>query len=129
MPLKVLVVMEASTVTGPVKNLLQFAQWAREEANPRVDFRIATYVRGDTRTNAFVEAARDADFKVSVIPESKRFDTAVIAGLKGLAAEFSPHILQTHNVKTNFIVRLSGLWKQQPWLAFHHGYTATNRKD
>ncbi len=128
MPDKVLVVMEASTVTGPVKNLFQFVEWVRDQAESKVEFRIATYVRG-ADSNAFTKAGDARGIPVTVIPERKRFDTTVIEGLRRLIDDFSPDILQTHNVKTNFLVRLSGLWKRQPWVAFHHGYTATNKKD
>ena len=38
-------------------------------------------------------------------------------------------MIQTHSVKSHFLVRCSGLWKKQPWIAFHHGYTATNLTD
>ena len=128
MPVKVLVVMEASTVTGPVKNLFQFVEWVRENAEQKIEFRIATYVRG-ANSNKFTEAGDARGIPVTVIPEQKRFDTGVVDGLRQVITGFSPDILQTHNVKSNFLVRLSGLWKRQPWLAFHHGYTATNKKD
>jgi glycosyltransferase involved in cell wall biosynthesis len=128
MPVRVLVVMEASTVTGPVKNLFQFIEWVRKKGEPQVEFQVATYVRG-ANSNAFTEAGHARGIPITVIPEQKRFDTGVIDGLRRLVADFSPDILQTHNVKSNFLVRVSGLWKSQPWLAFHHGYTATNKKD
>jgi glycosyltransferase involved in cell wall biosynthesis len=31
-------------------------------------------------------------------------------------------------VKSHFLLRLSGLWRQYPWVAFHHGYTRPNKK-
>ena len=113
MPVKVLVVMEASTVTGPVKNLFQFVEWVRENAEQKIEFRIATYVRG-ANSNKFIEAGDARGIPVTVIPEQKRFDTSVVDGLRQLITGFSPDILQTHNVKSNFLVRLSGLWKRQP---------------
>jgi glycosyltransferase involved in cell wall biosynthesis len=34
-----------------------------------------------------------------------------------------PDIIQTHAVKSHFLVRAAGLQKRTPWIAFHHGYT------
>jgi glycosyltransferase involved in cell wall biosynthesis len=31
-------------------------------------------------------------------------------------------------VKSHFVVWRSGLWRKHPWIAFHHGYTDTDRK-
>jgi glycosyltransferase involved in cell wall biosynthesis len=31
-------------------------------------------------------------------------------------------------VKSHFLVWRSGLWRKHPWIAFHHGYTDTDRK-
>ena len=36
--------------------------------------------------------------------------------------------MQTHAVKSHFLLYLSGLWKARPWVAFHHGYTTTDLK-
>jgi glycosyltransferase involved in cell wall biosynthesis len=32
--------------------------------------------------------------------------------------------VQTHGVKSHFLLRLSGVWRSRPWVAYHHGYTA-----
>ena len=37
-------------------------------------------------------------------------------------------IVQTHNVKSHFFLRQSGLWRERPWVAFHHGFTAEDLK-
>ena len=41
----------------------------------------------------------------------------------------NPHILQTHNFKSHFLVRLLGLHKNSRWIAFFHGYTWTDLKN
>ena len=49
-PIRVSALMEAATVTGPAKNLLQFAQAAR----PEIDLSIVTFVRLPAVDNAFL---------------------------------------------------------------------------
>jgi glycosyltransferase involved in cell wall biosynthesis len=78
--------------------------------------------------NAFVAAAREQGVNIHVIEERFRFDTRVIGELRRIVAEESPDILQTHMVKSHFLVKLAELHKQYPWIAYHHGYTTTNLK-
>jgi glycosyltransferase involved in cell wall biosynthesis len=131
MTIRVLAVMEALTVTGPAKNLLQFGRWAREQRAqlPRVELTIAAYTRGEARTNAFLEAAREQGFPVEVLHERQRFDPGIVGQLRQLIARVNPDIYQTHNVKTNFLSWLVRPWRDRPWVSFHHGYTWTSQMD
>jgi glycosyltransferase involved in cell wall biosynthesis len=45
-----------------------------------------------------------------------------------MVVEWKPDILQTHAVKSHFLIALSGLSRQFPWVAFHHGYTQPDLK-
>jgi glycosyltransferase involved in cell wall biosynthesis len=139
--IRLLSVMEATTVTGPAKNLLGFAGRARSReftealGLPRVELTIATFRRGgdgaagsDGSPNAFVSAARAAGVEVLLIPESFRFDPRALAGLRRAIEQHAPDIVQTHSVKSHFLLRLSGLGRRRPWVAFHHGYTAPDAK-
>jgi glycosyltransferase involved in cell wall biosynthesis len=144
--IKILSVIEATTVTGPAKNLLNFARLARtpqphQPGLPRVEVSIVTFHRlGDSEENgrrrqpfdsppnSFVAAAREEGVDVDMIPERFRFDPRVIRELRAIVERRAPDIIQTHAVKSHFLLRLSGLWRQHPWIAFHHGYTATNRR-
>ena len=115
-PLRLLAIVEAATVTGPAKNLLQFAQIARPMG---VDVTIATFHRaGDSEV--FQEAARRAGVPVELLEERGRFDRSVIASLRQLRRRLAPDLVQTHAVKSHLLARLAGL---TPWVAFHHGYT------
>lgn len=117
-PLRLLAVLEASTVTGPAKNLLQFAEFARSADWP-VEVTIATFHRsGDPEI--FMEAASRAEVRVHLIEESGRFDRSVVPVLKDLSRRLAPDLVQTHAVKSHLIARVAGL---RPWIAFHHGYT------
>jgi glycosyltransferase involved in cell wall biosynthesis len=117
--------MEASTVTGPAKNLIRFAQ-----ENRQVDVRIFTFVRGGAHgpnaTNPFIDAARTARLPVEVIPERRRFDLGVLAHLRQRFAAWQPEVVQTHSVKSHFLMALMG--RPRPWITFHHGYTNENLK-
>jgi glycosyltransferase involved in cell wall biosynthesis len=117
--------MESASVGGPAKNLIEFARQAGT-----VDLRIATFQRGAALPpSAFVEAARDAGIPVEVIAERGRFDFGVLPQLRSVVARLGPDIIQTHNVKSHLLVRLAGLRRSIPWIAFHHGYTARDLRD
>jgi glycosyltransferase involved in cell wall biosynthesis len=123
-PIRIAALMEAATVTGPAKNLIRFAR----ENRRIVDIRILTFMRrqdGPT-TNPFIDAARTADLQVHVIKENRRFDLGVPAQLRQLFAEQQPKVIQTHSVKSHFLLALLG--HPRPWIAFHHGYTNENLK-
>lgn len=133
--IKLLAVIEATTVTGPAKNLIGFAARAgsREFAEPlglpRVETVVVTFQRGaGAEPNAFVRAARAAGLAVEVIPERFRFDPSVLGGLRRVVRAHAPDLVQTHMLKSHFLLRLSGLARRYPWVAFHHGYTATDAK-
>lgn len=135
--MKILSIIEATTVTGPAKNLLNFCHLLRSpefcrEGVPQVEVSIVTFDRvaenGDSTENAFVAAALDAGITVDVINERFRFDRAVIKQLRDIVARRAPDVIQTHMIKSHFLVKLSGLGKQYPWIAYHHGYTTTDLK-
>ncbi len=128
--LRVLALIETTKVTGPAKNLLQFAQLAREgvEGAPRVDLELAVFWR-ERDSPVFLDAAAAADVTVHRIPEKGRFDRSVLPALADLLRRQRPDILQSHAVKSHFLVRYSGLHRRYPWVAFQHGYTATNLRN
>jgi glycosyltransferase involved in cell wall biosynthesis len=39
-----------------------------------------------------------------------------------------PDVIQTHMIKSHFLVKLARLNQQHPWIAYHHGYTSTDVK-
>ncbi len=116
--LRLLAVIEAYSITGPAKNLLEFARLAREE----VETTIVTFARGDNR-NLFIDTARAQDTSIEVIQERGMYDRQVFKALSGIAARLRPDVLQTHAVKSHFLIRYAGLARRLPWVAFHHGYT------
>jgi glycosyltransferase involved in cell wall biosynthesis len=127
---RVLVLAEEDTVTGPAKNLFAFHAVCQERKSAaQVALHIATIEPPRTpaevaaRSNQFTERAAELGITVHPISERFRFDPGVIAQLRKLVASVRPDVIETHHVKSHFLVRLSRLWKETPWLAFHHGYT------
>jgi glycosyltransferase involved in cell wall biosynthesis len=53
----------------------------------------------------------------------------VVPQLRAIVRSVKPDIIQTHNSKSHLLVRLTGLGKQVPWIAFFHGFTAIGPKD
>jgi glycosyltransferase involved in cell wall biosynthesis len=144
--IKLLSLIEANTVTGPAKNLLDFCRLARsrelhEAGFPRVDVSIVTFHRRpasrgngqevhtkEDAPNLFVATARAAGIDVDVITERFRFDPVTISQLRRIVAARAPDIIQSHMVKSHFLVKLAGLGRRYPWVAYHHGYTTTDLK-
>lgn len=118
-------------MTGPAKNVLDFCRVSRGLGDGRaVSTSFAIFVRGDNRdpsvetpSNELHEALKSTGADVHCIQESFPFDPGVIGGLRKLVKRLQPDIIETHFVKSNLLVRLSGVWRCCPWIAFHHGYT------
>jgi glycosyltransferase involved in cell wall biosynthesis len=129
-PIRVLTLIESSAVTGPARILIEFARSAAhpEPGYPAVQVALATFHRGSGQSRLEV-VAREAGLEVFAIPELRRFDTSVMEGLRQIVEQHRPDILESRNVKSHFLIRLLGLHKRYPWVAWNHGYTATNLKD
>lgn len=129
--IRVLALMEASTLSGPAKNLIEFAGRAAQfrEGLPRVDMSIVTFQRGHAESNAFLSAVKGAGLNALAVPERRRFDIETLRHLRALISEFRPDVIQSHNVKSSLFIRLLGVHRRYPWIAFHHGYTAIDWKD
>ena len=129
---------EASTVTGPAKNLFEFTNNEKRIALDIVTFdrpQITESIRklcflklNKSTTSIFVEEAKKLALNVTIIVEYFRYDFSVLYKIKNIIKKRHPSIIQTHSVKSHFIIFLSGLYKKYPWVAFHHGYTSTNKK-
>jgi glycosyltransferase involved in cell wall biosynthesis len=128
--IRVLTLIENATVTGPARNVIEFGKMAAhaEEDLPAVEVTLVTYQRG-AEASALAKAAKEAGLAVSTIAERRRWDTSVLGQLKRVVTEINPDILETRNVKSHFLVRLTRLHRKYPWIAWNHGYTTTSRLD
>jgi glycosyltransferase involved in cell wall biosynthesis len=130
--MKLLAVIEASSVTGPAKNLIDFAKLARElPPGERIETSVATFERaseGQAAPNPFLEALCEAGIPAFRIVQHSVADRRSVTGLREAIQRFAPDIVQTHAVKGHFLMRMSGLSAGSPWIAFHHGYTFPDLK-
>jgi glycosyltransferase involved in cell wall biosynthesis len=129
--IRVVAIIEATTVTGPAKNLIRFATLARNPpgGETAVEVSIVTFCRGEAAsTNAFVDAVQQAGLRIDVIAEHSALDRSVLAKLRDAIDQRKPDVVQTHGVKSHFLMRASGLHRRYAWIAFHHGYTAVDVK-
>lgn len=123
---RVLAFIEALGVTGPARNLLETAGV--------LDLTVATYRRQlaprahHDGVDAFVDAFSRRGIAVAVINERRALDRAAATAVGTTIARLRPDIVQTHNIKSHaFVARAVGR-QRVPWVAFHHGYTATDLK-
>jgi glycosyltransferase involved in cell wall biosynthesis len=146
--IKLLTVIEASTITGPAKLFLDFCRQVRAHACesddlPKVSASVVTFSRGrsphklprrasllssEAPRSEFVAAAHRCGIEVDLLHEACPFDPRVIRRLKGVVQQRAPDIVETQAVKSHFLMRLSGLYHDYPWVALHHGYTTTDLK-
>lgn len=133
--IKLLDIVEATTVNAVAKNAIEFhgSVGLRHEPPAAINIQssLATFHRGISSNgsqNEFISAARKAGLEINVIPEGFRFDPRVISALRELVQDHAPDLILTHHVKSHFLIKLSRLSQKYRWVAFHHGYTATDGK-
>jgi glycosyltransferase involved in cell wall biosynthesis len=129
--LRILALMEATSLTGPAKNLIAFGRWlnSAEGRSAGLSLSVATFDRNprSVEPNGLVAAVERAGLQMHVIPERRRFDPAVVPRLVDLIESADPHIIQTHNNKSHLLLRmLSRSRHSRLWFAFHHGEAYTN---
>jgi glycosyltransferase involved in cell wall biosynthesis len=132
-PLRILALVEATTVTGPAKNLIRFCKMVQGDPAAGLTVSIAAFQRrpatgSAAESNAFLDAVRAAGIELDVIPERGRFDSAIRQVLDEIVTRRRPDIIQTHAPKSHFLVRWMGLHRSRRWIAFHHGDTAEDLK-
>lgn len=128
--IRVLSFNESATALGMGRVALGFALQARnpEPGLPAVEVTLVTYRRGNSPSGLAVAAAA-AGVPLIEIPEKKRWDLKVLRDIRAIVTEFKPDILETHNVKSHFLVRANGLHRQFLWVAWNHGYTSRDYLD
>lgn len=130
-PIRVLVILEAATIDGVAKPILEFAREAARlgPETAILEVSLAAFNRRRPELDhRFVRAVQECGSPLIVIHERHVFDFGVIPQLRATVQRCQPDVIWTNGVKTHLLVRLAGLHKGRRWLAFHHGYTATNLK-
>ncbi|MBV8550398.1 MAG: glycosyltransferase family 4 protein [Acidobacteriaceae bacterium] len=134
-PLRVLIFVEATSINGVAKTILTFcdhiAGLHRGDLHG-VLVSIVTFHRDapgwSHSRNEFVQAVRKRGLKTYVIPERGRFDLKIFSSIHQTIEDAIPDIIQTNSVKSHFLIKAAGVHRSRPWIAFHHGYTATDLK-
>ncbi len=129
--IRVLALLEATSISGTAKAVLEFGYEAARNYSglPQVSLAIANFARCDAvPTNALVSAIRGAEIPFHVVSEQGRFDRAVIPQLRSLITREAPDVIWTNSIKSHFLVRWAKLNRGRKWIAYHHGYTTTNFK-
>lgn len=124
--MRLMVIVEAATMTGPAKNLVEFCRTAGR-IGASLEPLIVTFRRGQD-TGEFESRARAEGIGTRTIFERGRFDGAAIGAVRALMEEWKPDIIETHAVKSHFVVAVRRRKTDCPWVAFHHGYTYTDFK-
>jgi len=128
--IRVLALVEAETVTGPAKNIFEFERVCRaNRIAPSVELSVAIFQRpqkglpGFPKASQFMERASELGVPVYRIGEGFRFDPRIVGHFRRLVERLDPDLIQTHHAKSHFVMWMSGLWKERPWIAFHHGHS------
>jgi glycosyltransferase involved in cell wall biosynthesis len=130
--MRLLSIVEATSVTGPVKPLLMFSRLARSGVDGRaaIQHSLLTTQRAGT-DNELLRAARAQGLAVDVVPERFPFDPRVLARMAQDIRQRAPDIVETHDFKSHFLfaaLRSARAIGANRWVAFHHGYTRMSHR-
>ncbi len=125
-PLRILIILEARSVTGPAKAVIEFTQEAFRcnEVSPCAEISILVFLRNETE-NTITRTAQARGIALEIVTERGAFDWRIVPQLRAIVNRIRPDIVWTNAVKAHFLARLAGLHRQAKWVAFHHGYTTT----
>ena len=130
--MQVLALMEATRVTGVARNVLEYARLARAGVGGRhiaFTFAIIRRTRDEVLpADGLVSAAADAGLPTEILMERHRYDLRMLDSVRRVIEACDPTIVETHHVKSHWLMAASGMWRRCRWLAFHHGYTRTDLK-
>jgi glycosyltransferase involved in cell wall biosynthesis len=128
-PLRILALLEAASISGTAKAVLEMAYEARADFSGRrpLEISIANFIRGgQPEDNVLTRTLDKAQFPFAFIREKGRFDRSVIPQIRSLAK--NANVVWTNSIKSHFLVYRASLGRTFNWVAFHHGYTSTDLK-
>lgn len=133
--MRLLTIVEALTVTGPVKPMLMFSPLASAGVPgypPVIHSLMTTRRTAPSDRDPLYIAVKDAGIAYFAIPEAFAFDPRVLGRMNAAIRAVAPDLIETHDSKSHFLQwvlrRLHSDLRRIPWVAFHHGYTQTSWK-
>lgn len=125
--MRLLSIVEATSITGPVKPLLMFSRLASTGvgSSAPIEHSLLTTQRTDA-DNELLRAARAQGLPIDVVPERFPLDPRVLAGMARAIRARAPDIVETHDFKSHLLfcaLRSTAVVGTPHWVAFHHGYT------
>ena len=125
-PLRILIILEARSITGPAKAVLEVTQEAfrYNEVSPCAEISLLVFLRNETE-NTLTRIVQASGIALEIVTERGAFDWRIIPQLRAIVNRIKPDIVWTNAVKAHFLARIAGLNRQAKWVAFHHGYTTT----
>jgi glycosyltransferase involved in cell wall biosynthesis len=125
--IRILAMLEAHTISGSAKAVLEFAREASREHSglPKIDMSILIFDRGRGETH-LTKAIGEVGTPLDLVAERRRFDTRIIPQLRAAVEHRRADVIWSNSVKSHFLVRWAGLNRSRLWVAFHHGYTMTD---
>ena len=123
--------LEANYVTGPAKGVLEFAREAAVYRCdiPRFAIALVNFRRGIDHVNTSLTSVVHAlGIQYETVFERHVFDRAILPQLATTIEKLQPDLIWSHSIKSHFLVRWTGLARKIPWVAYHHGYTATGSR-
>lgn len=136
-PIRVVGLVQAETVTGPMKPLLMFARNIQlpRHGRGRISYSVVTTVRcggrGPAPQHSFLQAAKAAGITVDAVRERFVFDPTIVPKLARSLEANNPQIVESHDFKSHFLIWLlkkCGRISGSRWVAFHHGYTRMSNR-
>src|ERR1700741_3916883 len=100
--IRILALLEATSITGTAKAVLEFAYEARRQPTKRARAQIvvANFTRGEVQPQtALTSALQNAGIPFHFVRERGRFDTAVIAQLRSIVARERADVIWSNSVK------------------------------
>jgi glycosyltransferase involved in cell wall biosynthesis len=135
--LRVLSMVEAASVTGPLKPLLIFSALTRDGFEGHWPLTRIIMTTRRIPVHALTEdrlypAVKRAGIEYIPIPERRAFDATVLSKMHDVIVQVAPDIVETHDSKSHFLFFVLRIWRpalrKSRWIAFHHGYTRASRK-
>ena len=124
--IRLLSILDARVITGPARGLIHLARQLPEHAH----LHLALLAPDESTPLPPIAEKAGAGARITVhrLVEHHSYDVGIIARARTLAHQVGANVLQSHSYKPHVIAialrRLMGI----PWIGFHHGWTAENRK-